>query len=72
MADRGVTDLDLAVAAPLAAGPLRLGDQPGRRLMRSLTWLRCDASDNPFAHPVAGLVADVDVIERRVVRLIDT
>lgn len=72
MADRGVTDLDLAIAAPLGAGPLRLADRPGRRLMRSLTWLRCDASDNPFAHPVAGLVADVDVVERRVVRLIDT
>lgn len=40
--------------------------------MRTLTWLRCDASDNAFAHPVAGLVADVDVIERQVVRLIDT
>jgi primary-amine oxidase len=72
MADRGITDLDLAIAAPLGAGPLRLEGRPGRRMMRSLTWLRCDESDNPFAHPVAGLVADVDVIERRVVRLIDT
>ena len=73
MAERGIGDLDLAVVGPMGAGPLRLEDRPrGRRLMRTLTWLRCDASDNAFAHPVAGLVADVDVIERQVVRLIDT
>ncbi|MDX3071455.1 primary-amine oxidase [Streptomyces sp. NPDC088354] len=72
MAERGVTDLDLAIAAPLGAGPLRFEDRPGARLMRSLTWLRCDAADSPWAHPVAGLVADVDVIGRKVVRLIDT
>ncbi|MEU7136203.1 primary-amine oxidase [Streptomyces sp. NPDC046261] len=71
MAERGVDDTDLAVCAPLAAGDLVL-DRPGRRLLRCLTWLRCDATDNAWAHPVGGLVADVDVIERRVVRIIDT
>ena len=72
MADRGIADTDLAVTAPFAAGALCLDDRPGRRMLRSMTWLRCSESDNPWAHPVAGLVADVDVIERRVVRLIDT
>ncbi|MFI9204543.1 primary-amine oxidase [Streptomyces sp. NPDC053048] len=73
MADRGVDDaaLELAVCAPLAAGVL-VTDRPGRRLLRSLTWLRCDATDSPWAHPVGGLVADVDVIAREVVRLTDT
>ncbi|MEU5051026.1 primary-amine oxidase [Streptomyces sp. NPDC021096] len=71
MAERGVDDTGLAVCAPLAAGDLVL-DRPGRRLLRCLTWLRCDATDNAWAHPVGGLVADVDVIERRVVRIIDT
>ncbi|PHQ48486.1 tyramine oxidase [Streptomyces cinnamoneus] len=71
MAARGVTDTELAICGPLAAGSLLL-DRPGRRLLRSLTWLRCDATDSPWAHPVGGLVADVDVIERKVVRLVDT
>ncbi|GHG67277.1 primary-amine oxidase [Streptomyces griseocarneus] len=73
MAERGVDEvrLELAVCAPLGAGGL-LTDRPGRRLLRSLTWLRCDATDSPWAHPVGGLVADVDVIERRVIRLTDT
>ncbi|MFT2017202.1 primary-amine oxidase [Streptomyces sp. 796.1] len=72
MAERGITDPSLAVIAPLAAGPLVLDDEPGRRLLRSPTYLRCTGSDNAWAHPVAGLVADVDLTQRRVVRLVDT
>jgi primary-amine oxidase len=72
MADRGVTDLDLAICAPLAAGNFGDPDETGRRMLRSLTFLRCTETDNPFAHPVGGLVADVDLVERRVVRLVDT
>ncbi|WP_433893931.1 primary-amine oxidase [Streptomyces sp. CA-111067] len=72
MADRGVTDTSLVVAAPLAAGNFGIESETGRRMLRSLTFLRCDAGDNPFAHPVGGLVAEVDLVERRVIRLIDT
>ncbi|MEU1630601.1 primary-amine oxidase [Streptomyces sp. NPDC020096] len=72
MAERGVTDTELAICAPLCAGSATIGDNSGRRLMRSLTWLRCDGTDSPWAHPVGGLFADVDVIARRVVRLVDT
>ncbi|MEU7488029.1 primary-amine oxidase [Streptomyces sp. NPDC042319] len=72
MADRGITDLDLVVAAPLAAGNFGRPEETGRRMLRSLTFLRCSESDNPFAHPVGGLVADVDLTEGRVLRLIDT
>ncbi|MCC3779886.1 primary-amine oxidase, partial [Streptomyces sp. UNOB3_S3] len=71
MADRGVEEPGLAVCAPLAAGSL-IVDRPGRRLLRCLTWMRCETGDNPWAHPVGGLVVDVDVIERRVVRVVDT
>ncbi|CAG6392446.1 primary-amine oxidase [Streptomyces cocklensis] len=72
MAERGVTDLSLVIAAPLAAGNFGVASEAGRRMLRSLTFLRCTESDNPFAHPVGGLVADVDLTARRVVRLIDT
>ncbi|MEU7149676.1 primary-amine oxidase [Streptomyces sp. NPDC045456] len=72
MAGRGITDTSLAVCAPLAAGNFGRAEETGRRMLRSLTFLRCETADNPFAHPVGGLVADVDLTERRVVRLIDT
>ncbi|TKA06201.1 primary-amine oxidase [Actinacidiphila oryziradicis] len=72
MAARGITDTTLAIAGPLGAGALTFDDRPGARLARALTWTRCSADDSCWAHPVAGLVADVDVIERRVIRLIDT
>lgn len=72
MSDRGVTDPSLALAAPIACGDVTHPEHPGRRLLRALTFMRCDATDNPWAHPVAGLVADVDLADRRVVRLVDT
>jgi primary-amine oxidase len=72
MADRGITDTSLVIAAPLAAGNFGRQSETGRRMLRSLTFLRCSEGDNPFAHPVGGLVADVDLTERRVVRLVDT
>ncbi|MFI1259076.1 primary-amine oxidase [Streptomyces netropsis] len=74
MARRGVRDTSLVFCSPLTAGALALDADggSGRRLLRSLTRLRCEESDNVWAHPVGGLVADVDVVERRVVRLIDT
>ncbi|WP_030622843.1 primary-amine oxidase [Streptomyces sclerotialus] len=72
MAERGITDLDLVIAAPLAAGNFGTPEETGRRMLRSLTFLRCSESDNPFAHPVGGLVADVDLTEGRVLRLVDT
>ncbi|MFJ8674619.1 primary-amine oxidase [Streptomyces sp. NPDC093589] len=72
MAERGLTDTALAICAPLAAGHFGIEEERGRRMLRSLTFLRCDATDNPFAHPVGGLVADVDLTEGRVIRLIDT
>ncbi|MEV0369676.1 primary-amine oxidase [Streptomyces sp. NPDC050636] len=72
MAERGITTTELALCAPLAAGNFGIEEERGRRILRSLTFLRCDATDNPFAHPVGGLVADVDLTARRVIRLIDT
>ncbi|MEU7039924.1 primary-amine oxidase [Streptomyces varsoviensis] len=77
MAERGITAPDalaLAVCAPLSAGALaaETDGRPGRRLLRSLTWLRCTPDDSAWAHPVGGLAVDVDVVERRVVRITDT
>lgn len=74
MARRGITgaDLELAVATPLSAGQFDFPEERGRRMLRSLTFTRHSEADAPWAHPVEGLVAYVDLIERRVIRLVDT
>jgi primary-amine oxidase len=72
MADRGVTDLSLVFVTPLSAGQFGFPEEAGRRLLRSLAFVRHHPEDSPWAHPVDGLVAYVDLIARRVVEVVDT
>jgi primary-amine oxidase len=71
MARRGVTDLDLVRPCPLSAGSFGIAGEEGRRMLRVLSFVQHHEKDHPWAHPVDGLVAYVDLIERRVVHLID-
>ncbi|MGP3960597.1 primary-amine oxidase [Nonomuraea sp. 3N208] len=71
MARRGITDLDLTCPCPLSAGSFDLPGERGRRLVRVLTFVKHRPEDHPWAHPVDGLVAYVDLIERRVIELLD-
>ncbi|MGH3632102.1 MAG: primary-amine oxidase, partial [Sciscionella sp.] len=71
MARRGVTDFDLAFAAPLAPGFFGREDESGHRVIRSLTFMRNDAGDSPWAHPVEGLILHIDLTEGRVIRIED-
>jgi len=71
MARRGVTDLDLVRPCPLSAGSFGLPGEPGRRMLRVLSFVQHRDDDHPWAHPVDGLVAYVDLIERRVIELVD-
>ena len=72
LAARGVTDLGLLVVEPWTAGTLPVeGVEPDRRLLRATALVRDSAEDNPYAHPIENLVFVVDLIERRVVKLID-
>src|SRR4029453_11921696 len=48
----------------------RQGEE-GRRMLRVLSFVQHHPKDHPWAHPVDGLVAYVDLIERRVLYLID-
>ena len=68
---RGVTDFDLVRPCPLSAGSFGLPGEEGRRMLRVLSFLQHRAEDHPWAHPIDGVVAYVDLIERRVVRLVD-
>ena len=71
MARRGVTDLDLVRPCPLSAGAFGIQGEEGRRMLRVLSFVQHHEKDHPWAHPVDGLVAYVDLIERRVLHLID-
>jgi primary-amine oxidase len=71
LARRGVTDLDLVRPCPLSAGVFDIPGEPGRRMLRVLSFLQHRPEDHCWAHPIDGVVAYVDLTERRVVELID-
>nr|WP_225956417.1 primary-amine oxidase [Amycolatopsis lexingtonensis] len=71
MARRGLADrIGHAFCAPLAPGYFGREDETGR-VMRTLTFLREDADDSPWAHPVEGLVVHLDLTRQRVLRVED-
>jgi primary-amine oxidase len=69
---RGLTDLSVLRVQPLSAGAPASAGERGRRLQRTFTFLQKDPGDLPWAHPVDGVVAYVDVIAREVVDVLDT
>jgi primary-amine oxidase len=71
MERRGITDLDLVCPCPLSAGSFDLPGEEGRRMLRVLSFLQHRREDHPWAHPIDGVVAYVDLISREVLELID-
>ena len=71
MARRGLTDLSVLRAQPLSAGVAGNADETGRRLQRVFTFLQKSKNDLPWAHPVDGVTAYVDVISREVLDVVD-
>ncbi|RBP64224.1 primary-amine oxidase [Brevibacterium sanguinis] len=72
MRRRGLAEhMELAFCSPLAPGFFGREDEVGRRLVRSHTYLRFHPGDNPWAHPIEGLVVHVDLTSREVVRIDD-
>jgi primary-amine oxidase len=68
---RGVEDPELAIVDPWSAGYYGLSDDPKRRLIRALTWVRTHPEDNGYARPVEGVVALVDMDAMEVVEIED-
>jgi len=58
-------------AVPLSAGVFGHEDEVGRRIVRVLAFYQYDAADLPWAHPIDGVVAYVDLTARTVVKVID-
>ena len=71
MRRRGVTDFSLAMVDPWSAGNFGIEDEKGRRLSRTLTWVRRSPTDNGYARPVANLIAIVDLDEMKVIAIED-
>jgi primary-amine oxidase len=70
MGKRGI-DPGNVRAAPLSAGVFGHKDEMGRRIVRVLAFHQQDRADLPWAHPIDGVVAYVDLTQRRVVKVID-
>ena len=66
-------DLDTSsvVTVPLSAGSFGYADEVGRRMARVFAFRQDHPADHPWAHPVDGLVAYVDLTTREVTRVID-
>ncbi|MGW9168666.1 primary-amine oxidase [Agromyces sp. NPDC055658] len=72
MERRGLGDrIGLAFCGPLAPGFFNRSDEVGRRVIRSLTFLKDSPGDNHWSHPVEGLIVHIDLTERRVIRVED-
>ncbi|MHA6803843.1 primary-amine oxidase [Salinifilum ghardaiensis] len=71
LARRGIEDPAQVCACPLSAGVFEIPGERGRRMMRVLGFLQHRPADHPWAHPIDGLVAYVDLVDRRVVEVID-
>jgi primary-amine oxidase len=58
-------------ALPLTAGMYGCAEEYGRRVIRVLGFAQAGARDVPWAHPVDGLVAHVDLTRRRAIAVHD-
>ncbi len=72
MARRGLADrIELAFCSPLAPGFVGRANEVGRRVIRSLTFLRDSEDDIAWAHPVEGLIVHVDLVTNEVIGIED-
>ena len=71
LARRGITDVDLVMVDPWAAGNYGYEGDDGMRLSYSLCWVRSSPKDNGYARPIEGVVPVVDLNDMKVLRVID-
>lgn len=72
MKRRGLEEhMALAFCGPLAPGYTGRADEVGRRVIRSLTFVKHDEADSPWAHPVEGLIVHIDLTTNSVIRVED-
>ena len=71
---RGVSEADLALVQvdPFSAGYFAKEDEKGQRCVRAVSYYRAEPRANGYAHPIDGVVAVVDLVNERIIHLIDT
>ena len=65
------TEIELVQVDPFSAGYFDREVEKGRRLVSAVSYWRKNIKDNGYAHPIEGVVALVDLIENKVVQLVD-
>jgi primary-amine oxidase len=68
---RGIDDPDQVVVEPWGIGSFTAAEEADRRLFWTLTFYRASPGDNPYAKPIHGLHAVVDLDDMSVVRVED-
>jgi primary-amine oxidase len=71
MARRGLTDVTKIRACPISAGSYGVPDEDRRRMFRVLAFRQENERDYIWAHPVDGVIAYVDLVERKVFKVVD-
>ncbi len=67
---RGIDPAEVR-AVPLSAGVYDHPEEVGRRIVRAFGFHQAHAAQNPWAHPIDGVVAYIDLTARAVTRLVD-
>jgi primary-amine oxidase len=69
---RGIDDVSLVQIDPWPVGGYEPDDvKPGTRMLRCIAFKRTHKTDNGYARPLQGLIAWVDVVEGKVIKLED-
>lgn len=71
MRKRGLNDVTKIQIEMWSAGHFGFPEEEGKRLFRGLAYLRGD-SKNPYARPIEGVIAVVDMNARKVLKVVDT
>jgi primary-amine oxidase len=72
LARRGLTDMTKIRICPITAGAFRApAEDDARRMVRVLAFLQTGEHDLAWAHPVDGVTAHVDLIDKKVLRVTD-
>ncbi len=71
MARRGYHDLSQIRCCPITAGVFGVADDDRRRMVRVLAFVQAREHDLAWAHPVDGVAAYVDLVEKKVFKVTD-
>ena len=68
---RGVRDVAQVQIDPWSVGTFLEPAEQGRRMVRAISFAKEDPADNPYARPIQGVIALVDLTAMEVLRVID-